>query len=115
MHPLIGQASFSLRVQRHEWRHFHFALEYWDMDDVTKTRQNLGYFYKTNRNRDRNMNDAISTGKIQENTRLYLVFSPGIFPVEMTSFMFLSQHGDTQVIFYLLNKYPIKNHSRKSP
>ena len=28
---------------------------------------------------------------------------PDIFPVEMTSFIFLSQHRDTQVMFYLLN------------
>ena len=49
------------------------------------------------------MNDAISTGKTPENTRLHLTFSLGIFPVEMMSFMFLSQYIDTQAIFYLLN------------
>ena len=32
-----------LRVQRHGWRHFHFVLEYRDMDDVTKTRKNFGF------------------------------------------------------------------------
>ena len=37
MHALIGLASFSLRVWRHDRRHFHFVLEYRDMDDVTKT------------------------------------------------------------------------------
>ena len=49
------------------------------------------------------MNDAISTRKIPKNTRLCLMFSLGIFLVEMTSFVFLSQHRDTQAIFYLLN------------
>ena len=49
------------------------------------------------------MNDTISTRKIPENTQLRLLFSPGIFLVEMTSFLFLSQHRDTQAIFYLLN------------
>ena len=59
------------------------------------------------------MNDVISTGKIGENTRLHLVFSPDIFLVEMTSFMFLSQHRDTQAIFYWLkvtHKKDIKSH-----
>ena len=79
------------------------------MDDVTKTQKNLGYFIKQEENSfrspycDRNMNDAISTGKIPGNTWLRLVFLLGIFPVEMTSFMFLSQHRNTQAIFYLLN------------
>ena len=43
---------------------------------------------------DRNMNenDAISTGKMRENTRLLLVFPLRIFPpVKMTPFRFLSQ------------------------
>ena len=44
---------------------------------------------------DRNMNDAISTSKIPENTRLRLVFSLGVLLVEMTSFMLLSQQRDT--------------------
>ena len=47
------------------------------------------------------MNDAISTRKVSENTRLRLVFSLGIFSVEMTLIMFLLQHRDTQAIFYL--------------
>ena len=52
----------------------------------------------------RNMNDAISTGKMPgENTRRLRVFS-GNFPVKMASFMFLSQHRDTQAIFYLLKR-----------
>ena len=51
---------------------------------------------------DRNIHDAISTGKIPENIWLCLVFSLGIFPVEVTSFMFLSQPWDTQEISYLL-------------
>ena len=45
-HPLIGRASLSLSVWRHGGRHFHFVLEYRDMNDVTKTRENLGYFIK---------------------------------------------------------------------
>ena len=72
MHSLIGQTSFSFRVQRHGWRHFCFVLEHRDMVDIRKTQENLGY-------------------------------SLGIFLVEMT-FMFLSQHRDTQAIFYLLNR-----------
>ena len=53
---------------------------------------------------DRNIHDAISTGKIQKNKHLTTprVFSR-YFSVEMTSSMFLSQHRDTQVIFYLFN------------
>ena len=38
-----------------------------------------------------------------ENTRLHLLFSLGILVVEMLAFKFLSQHRDTQPIFYLLN------------
>ena len=34
---------------------------------------------------------------------LRLVFSLGIFSVEMTSFMFLSQRRDTPALFYLFN------------
>ena len=52
---------------------------------------------------DRNMNDVILTRKIPENTQLHLVFLLGIFLVEITSFMFLSQHRDTQAILCLLN------------
>ena len=49
------------------------------------------------------MNDTISTEKIpSENTRRRLVFSLGIFLVEMMSFMFLSQHKDSQAIFYFV-------------
>ena len=51
------------------------------------------------------MNDAISTGEISGNTGLRLLFPLGIFLVEMTSLMFLSEHRDTQAIFYLLNVY----------
>ena len=61
---------------------------------------------------DRNINGVISTEKMpSENTRRSRVFS-GIFLVEMTSFMFLSQYRDTKAIFYLLNKgtgYKISN------
>ena len=50
------------------------------------------------------MNDIISIGKMPcKNTRRSRVFS-GIFPVEMASFMFLSQHRDTKAIFYLFYK-----------
>ena len=35
--------------------------------------------------------------------RLHLVYSLGIFPVEITSFMFLSQHTDTQAVVSWLN------------
>ena len=99
---------------RHGWHHFHFVLEYRDMNDMTdltKTRENLGYFMKQIKNClsvshlccDRNMNDAISTGKMpSENTRRSRVFS-GIFLVGMTSFVCLSLHRDTQVIFHLWN------------
>ena len=79
------------------------------MNDVTKTRENLGYFIKqieiafVSLHCDRNMTEAISIEKIPENTRLRLGFSLGIFPVQMTSFMFLSHHRHTQAIFYLLN------------
>ena len=44
---------------------------------------------------DRNMNDAISIEQMRENTRLRLLFPLGIFPVEMASFVFLSQNRDT--------------------
>ena len=57
------------------------------------------------------MNDAISTRKIPENAQLGLVLSLGIFQVEMTSFMFLPHHRDTQAIFYFLTitrKFEIK-------
>ena len=43
----------------------------------------------------------------RKNTRKYklrLVFSLGIFPVEVTSFMVLSEYRGTQAISYLLNK-----------
>ena len=51
---------------------------------------------------DRSIHDAIWTGKIPENTRLRLcVFYRNFFPVEMSSFVFLSQY--TQTIFCLLN------------
>ena len=53
---------------------------------------------------DRNIHDGFSTGKIPENTRPRLVFSLGIFPVEMMPFMFLSLHRDTQKIFHLLKR-----------
>ena len=79
-----------------------------DMNDITKTQENLGYFIKqkiafVSLYCHRNMNDIISTRKIPENTRLHLVFSLDIFQVEMMSFMFLSQHRATQAIVYLLN------------
>ena len=45
-HALIGQASLSLGVWRHGGRHFHFVLEYRDLNVITKTRENLGYFIK---------------------------------------------------------------------
>ena len=50
------------------------------------------------------MNDAISTRKMpSENTRRSRVFS-GIFPVEMASFIFLSEYRHTKAIFYLFYK-----------
>ena len=49
------------------------------------------------------MNDTVSTGRIPENSRLRLVFSLGIFLVEMTSFMFLPKYREIKAIFYLLN------------
>ena len=50
------------------------------------------------------MNEVISTGKIpSENTKRSRVFS-GIFPVEMASYMFLSQCTDMKAIFYLFYK-----------
>ena len=81
------------------------------MNDVTKAKKNL-LIYKTNKIAfvslycDRNICDPISTKKIPGNTRLSLVFSLGIFPIEMTSFMFLSQHRYTQAIFYFSNIKP---------
>ena len=75
---------------RGQWRHFHFVLAYRDMDDVTKTRKNHGYFIKQIENSlSVPVHDAILTWKILENTWLRLVFSLGIFLVEMRSFMFL--------------------------
>ena len=44
-----------------------------------------------------------------QKTLAYASTSLGIFLVEMTSFTFLSQHRDTQAIFYLLNKPEIKS------
>ena len=77
------------------------------MDDVTKTRKNLGYFTKQIENRLRvsvregNVNDAIPTRKKYQKILGYASYA--FFPVEMTSFKFLSQHRNTQAIFYLLN------------
>ena len=75
------------------------------MDDVAKSLKIL-VFYKTkiafvSLYCGRNMNDASSTRKIPEITRLRFVFSLGIFLDEMTSFLFLFQHRDTQAILYL--------------
>ena len=84
---------------------FQFVLEYRDMDDVMKIRKHLGCFINEQKIAfvplycDRNMNDVISTGKILENTWLRLVLSLGIFPVKITSFMFLTRR---QAIFHLL-------------
>ena len=60
---------------------------------------------------DRNTYDAISTRKIPENTRPCLVFPLGISPVEMTSSIHvsitaISQHRDTQAIFYMFKTEP---------
>ena len=46
---------------------------------------------------DRNMRDAILTGKIPEKLG-YLSSPTGTFPVEMTSSRFLSQNRDNQTI-----------------
>ena len=62
---------------------------------------------------DENVHDANSTRKVPENTRLSFVFPLGIFPVEMMSLMFLSQHRDTKVIFYSLNRMDIQGQNRK--
>ena len=52
-------------------------------------------------------NDVISTGKMPgENTRRSPVFS-GVFPVEVASFMFLSQYRDTKTTLYLFHKITI--------
>ena len=67
------------------------------MNDVMKTRENLGHFIKQieiafmSLYCDRSIPDAISTTKIPENTQLCLVFALGILPVEMT-FMFPSEY-----------------------
>ena len=45
--------------------------------------------------------DTISTGKIPQNTKPCLVFSLGVFPVRITSFIILSQHKGIQAIFSL--------------
>ena len=54
---------------------------------------------------DRNMNDVISTG---QNTSKHPATSRhatwDFARIEMTSFMFLSQHRDTHAMFYLLNR-----------
>ena len=57
--------------------------------------------------RDRNLNDAISTGKLPENTQLHLVSLPGLFPVEMT-FMFMSQQRHSSNFLFVKYIY-IKN------
>ena len=54
---------------------------------------------------DRTMNDAISSGKISENTELRLVFPLDMLPAEMTLFMFLAYHRDTQAIFFFVYIY----------
>ena len=78
------------------------------MDDVMKIRKHLGCFINEQKIAfvplycDRNMNDVISTGKILENTWLRLVLSLGIFPVEITSFMFLTRRH--------LSNFPSVNH-----
>ena len=59
------------------------------MEDITKLEKNLGYFIKQVEKAfvslycDSNMNDAISTGKIPENTRLRLVLSLGIYSIRL--------------------------------
>ena len=50
------------------------------------------------------MNDVISTGKCVVKVRGVAEVFSGIFPVEMASFMFLSQYKDMKVIFYLFYK-----------
>ena len=53
---------------------------------------------------DRNVNNVNTIGKMRNsNTRRSRVFS-GIFPVEMASFMFLSQCIDTKAILDLFYK-----------
>ena len=53
---------------------------------------------------DRDINDITSTRKMpSENTRCSQVLY-GVFPVEMASFRFLSQHRDMNAIFYLFYK-----------
>ena len=87
----------------------HVMIEHGDMDDVTKTKKNPWLYYKTNRKKYSCLRTvirafvAVSIGKMPENIWLRLVFLLGIFPAEITSFMFLSQHKDTQTTFYLLN------------
>ena len=42
---VIVKASFSLRVQRNAWRHFHFILKYWDINHFTRiSKKNFCYF-----------------------------------------------------------------------
>ena len=57
-----------------------------------KTQENLGYFIKQIEN------------SFQVSVLVIEAFFLGIFLVEMTSFMFLSQHRDTQAIFYCVNQ-----------
>ena len=51
---------------------------------------------------DRNIHDAISVGKMPEDTRVRLVFPLSIFLLEMMPFMFLSQHRQTQAAFLFM-------------
>ena len=93
---LIGRASFSLRVQRNVWRHFHFVLEfrhrYTQPVDICYfilfCYVILFYFlfYKTNRTWLLRFCAVIETWmtpfqpeKMRENTGLRLVFPLGIF------------------------------------
>ena len=72
---------------------------------MSQTLKSLGYFIKQTEkiafvrlSCDRNIHDAISTGKIPKNTGLRL------FPVKMTVLTFRSKHRDTQAVFDLLSR-----------
>ena len=79
------------------------------MKDVMKTQIKCGCFIKQiiaflPLYRDYNISDAISTEKNTWKSSATPMFPPGTFPVGMTSFMFPSQHVDTQAVFYWLKR-----------
>ena len=50
LHTLWLDELHFLSEYRHGWRHFHFVLQFRDVNDTTKTQKKSWLFHKTNRN-----------------------------------------------------------------